>query len=46
MVSDDHGMIRRLPLGKGWTEERDMPAPAGRTFRELYAARRADGGSA
>src|SRR5215831_15311902 len=46
MLSDGHGMIRRLPLGKGWTEERDMPAPAGRTFRELYAARRADGGSA
>jgi len=46
MLSDGHGMIRRLPLGKGWTEERDMPAPAGRTFRELYAARRADGGPA
>ncbi|MBS0321435.1 MAG: lactate utilization protein [Proteobacteria bacterium] len=32
------GMIRKLPLGfgAGWTDERDMPAPAGRTFRELY----------
>jgi L-lactate dehydrogenase complex protein LldF len=30
------GMIARLPLGGGWTQERDMPAPAGRTFRELY----------
>ena len=30
------GMITRLPLGGGWTQERDMPAPAGRTFRELY----------
>ena len=29
-------MIRRLPLGAGWSEGRDMPAPAGRTFRELY----------
>ena len=33
------GMIHSLPLGSGWTAERDMPAPAGRTFRELYAAR-------
>jgi L-lactate dehydrogenase complex protein LldF len=32
--------ISRLPLGSGWTLGRDMPAPAGRTFRELYAARR------
>jgi L-lactate dehydrogenase complex protein LldF len=35
------GMIRVLPLGAGWTEYRDMPAPAGKTFRELYAARKA-----
>ncbi len=34
------GMIRRLPLfGAGWTTGRDMPAPPGRTFRELYAKR-------
>ncbi len=32
--------IRRLPLGRGWTEGRDMPAPQGRTFRELYASSR------
>jgi L-lactate dehydrogenase complex protein LldF len=31
--------IHRLP-GNGWTEGRDMPAPQGRTFRELYAARK------
>lgn len=30
--------IHRLP-GKGWTEGRDMPAPQGKTFRELYAER-------
>jgi len=32
------GMISRLPfaLASGWTAERDLPAPAGRTFRELY----------
>ncbi|MEP6997440.1 MAG: lactate utilization protein B [Betaproteobacteria bacterium] len=36
-------IIHRLPLGGGWTDGRDMPAPAGRTFRDLYAARRAGG---
>jgi len=35
------GLIRSLPgAGAGWTAERDMPAPSGKTFRELYAARR------
>jgi L-lactate utilization protein LutB len=43
LAADRHRMIRRLPFGRGWTEGRDMPAPAGRTFRELYAARRARG---
>jgi L-lactate dehydrogenase complex protein LldF len=38
-LADRNGMIRKLPLAGGWTDERDMPAPAGRTFRELYAAR-------
>jgi L-lactate dehydrogenase complex protein LldF len=33
-------MIRHLPLGKGWTVGRDMPAPPGKTFRELYAKRK------
>ena len=36
-------LIHRLPLGSGWTDGRDMPAPAGHTFRELYAKRRAGG---
>ena len=36
MLARKDGMIARLPLGGGWTQERDMPAPAGRTFRELY----------
>jgi len=33
------GLIHRIPFGSGWTEERDMPAPSGRTFRELYRQR-------
>jgi len=33
------GRIRWLPLGGGWTDGRDLPAPTGRTFRGLYAAR-------
>jgi L-lactate dehydrogenase complex protein LldF len=34
LLARKDGMIARLPLGS-WTG-RDMPAPAGRTFRELY----------
>ncbi len=37
------GMIHKLPLGSGWTSGRDMPAPTGRTFRELYARRKEQG---
>lgn len=32
--------MRYLPGVSGWTRGRDMPAPSGRTFRELYQARR------
>ena len=31
--------IRYLPFATGWSKGRDMPAPAGRTFRELYRDR-------
>ncbi len=34
------GMIHKLPVGGAWTEGRDLPAPEGRTFRELYRAKR------
>jgi L-lactate dehydrogenase complex protein LldF len=34
-------LIHKLPLGSGWTDGRDMPAPAGRTFRDMYAERKA-----
>ncbi|MEP7327719.1 MAG: LutB/LldF family L-lactate oxidation iron-sulfur protein [Betaproteobacteria bacterium] len=43
--ADANGMIHRLPFGKGWTEGRDMPAPAGRTFRDLYAQRQRQAGA-
>jgi L-lactate dehydrogenase complex protein LldF len=38
------GMIRKLPLVGGWTDERDLPAPTGRTFRALYRQRRTAAG--
>lgn len=30
------GRLARLPLGRGWSATRDMPAPSGRTFRDQY----------
>ena len=30
------GRIRRLPLGGGWTDHRDMPAPEGGTFQSQW----------
>jgi L-lactate dehydrogenase complex protein LldF len=33
-------LIHSLPGLDGWTKGRDMPAPAGRTFRDLYRERR------
>jgi len=35
-----NGMISRLPFGSGWTSGREFPAAQGRTFRELYHARK------
>jgi L-lactate dehydrogenase complex protein LldF len=34
------GRFRTLPLAGGWTLKRDMPAPEGRSFMSLWAARR------
>ncbi|WP_025918029.1 LutB/LldF family L-lactate oxidation iron-sulfur protein [Herminiimonas sp. CN] len=31
--------ISTLPLASGWSNYRDMPAPSGKTFRELYKER-------
>jgi L-lactate dehydrogenase complex protein LldF len=41
MLGGREGLIHKLPFASGWTDERDMPAPAGKTFRELYRARQA-----
>lgn len=32
--------ISRLPFVGGWTDNREMPAPSGKTFHELYKQRR------
>ncbi len=32
----ERGYFRRLPLAGGWTRGRDMPAPSGRTFHDLW----------
>jgi L-lactate dehydrogenase complex protein LldF len=34
------GRLSRLPLASGWTEWRDLPAPQGRTFQQLWATQR------
>jgi L-lactate dehydrogenase complex protein LldF len=33
-------LIHYLPFASGWTAGRDMPAPEGKTFRELYGERK------
>jgi L-lactate dehydrogenase complex protein LldF len=39
-LAGDTNRIRLLPTAPEWTLGRDFPAPQGKTFRELYAARR------
>jgi L-lactate dehydrogenase complex protein LldF len=34
------GRYRRLPLAGGWTAHRDLPAPEGATFQQLWAERK------
>ena len=47
--ADRNGMIYWMPFASGWTgsgkagEGRFLPAPAGRTFRDLYARRKRGG---
>jgi len=39
MIGGRDQLIHRLPLGGGWMDGRDLPAPEGKTFRELYGNR-------
>jgi L-lactate dehydrogenase complex protein LldF len=40
-LGDRGGLLHRLPgAGAEWTSGRDLPAPRGKTFRELYARHR------
>ncbi|MEX0808838.1 MAG: LutB/LldF family L-lactate oxidation iron-sulfur protein [Dongiaceae bacterium] len=42
LIGGRRGRIRSLPLAAGWTEFRDLPAPAGRTFMAQYARAKGD----
>ena len=37
------GRLKRVPLAGGWTDWRDLPAPEGRTFQQLWARQQDDG---
>jgi L-lactate dehydrogenase complex protein LldF len=39
-LADDSGRIRVIGLAPGWSAGRDLAAPPGRTFHEIYAARK------
>jgi L-lactate dehydrogenase complex protein LldF len=39
-LADDSGRIRVFGLAPGWSAGRDLAAPPGKTFHELYAARK------
>ncbi|HYD60755.1 MAG TPA: LutB/LldF family L-lactate oxidation iron-sulfur protein [Noviherbaspirillum sp.] len=40
MMAGKGKTISSLPFAGGWTDHREMPAPNGKTFRELYKQRR------
>ncbi len=40
------GRFQTLPFAAGWTYGRDLPAPEGRTFHQLWARQRGAGGAA
>jgi L-lactate dehydrogenase complex protein LldF len=41
-LADGSGRIRIFGLAPGWTAGRDLPVVSGKTFHELYAARKRD----
>jgi L-lactate dehydrogenase complex protein LldF len=36
----DKGRMRSVPFASGWTRHRDLPAPQGKTFQQLWKERR------
>lgn len=42
MMGRTHGRLKTVPLAGGWTSVRDLPAPPGKTFHDLYKARAAE----
>ncbi len=40
LLAGKRGAVRALPLMRGWFAVRDFPAPKGKTFHELWAARK------
>jgi L-lactate dehydrogenase complex protein LldF len=39
LLGGNDKIIHSLPGASGWTNNRDMPAPSGKTFTELYRER-------
>ncbi|TVS15829.1 MAG: iron-sulfur cluster-binding protein [Gammaproteobacteria bacterium] len=42
LIGGRRGHLSRLPLGRGWTAWRDLPAPAGETFHAAWRRRRSE----
>ena len=36
LAAGEKGLFASLPFAKGWTQQRDLPAPQGRTFQEQW----------
>ena len=43
MMGGRKGYIKHLPLARGWTKFRDLPAPQGRTFQAVWKERQKNG---